>query len=265
MQVALDPGLHVDIDHRRRGPLVLPDLRHDVGGDGDPGIGRGAPHGLPRPPLHLGIGEAVEEGDGDRLDPGGGQFPGQALDILLVQIVPRQRRPIGESAPRHAEAEVARHEGMRHLELQVVEVVAMLAADLQGIAEALAGEERGQGSLALDQRVGDQGRAMDDLAEGAHRRVGGRQRLLQPGLDGTRRIVRCGEGLPDDERAAGVVIDDQVGEGAADIDAGAQPHSLTPNPLSWLAGRGGSSRHRRSAPFSPLRGDGYPRSGWRWG
>ncbi len=164
-QVALDPGLDVDIGHGRRGALVLADLRRHVGRDRDADIGRGAPHGLPRASLQLGVGEAVEEGDGDRLDPGRGQLAGQALDVLLVQIVPREGRAVGEGAPRHAEAELARHQGTRHLQLQVVEIVAMLAADLERIAESLAGQQRGRRALALDQRVGDQGRAVDDLPE----------------------------------------------------------------------------------------------------
>jgi hypothetical protein len=50
---------------------------------------------------------------------------------LLVQIVSRKSRAVGEGTTRHAEAELARHEGTRHLQLQVVEVVAMLAADLE--------------------------------------------------------------------------------------------------------------------------------------
>ena len=80
-QVALDPGLDVDIGHRRRGPLVLTDLRRHVGRDRDADIGSGPIHGLPRVSLQLGVGEAIEEGDGNRFDPGGGQLAGQALDI----------------------------------------------------------------------------------------------------------------------------------------------------------------------------------------
>ena len=62
-------------------------------------LGRGAQHGLPRPPLQLGVGEAVEEGDGDRLDPGVGQLARQALDVLLVQIVPGRVEPSARVRP----------------------------------------------------------------------------------------------------------------------------------------------------------------------
>ena len=86
----------------------------------------------------------------------------------------------------------------------------MLAADLERIAESLAGQQRGRGALALDQGVGDQGRTVDDLPEAAHGSISGRQCLVQPGLDGARRVVRRGQRLPDDELPGRVVIDDQI-------------------------------------------------------
>ena len=38
----------------------------------------------------------------------------------------------------------------------------------------------------------------------------------------TRGIVRGRQRLADDKRAGGIVIDDEIGEGAADVDAGAE-------------------------------------------
>ena len=61
---------------------------------------------------------------------------------------------------------------------------------------------------------------MDDLAQGSHHRVRGRQGLIQPGLDRDRGIVEKPSRLADDELAAGIVIDDEIGEGAADVDTG---------------------------------------------
>ena len=58
----------------------------------------------------------------------------------------------------------------------------MLAADLERIAETLAGQQRGRRALALDQGIRDQRRAVDDLAQAAITAFGG-QGLIQPGLD----------------------------------------------------------------------------------
>src|SRR5688500_6579933 len=101
----------------------------------------------------------------------------------------------------------------------------MLAADLERIAEPLACQQRGRGALALDQSVGDQGRAVDDRPESTNGRVGGHEGFVQPDLDGARRIVRGGQLLPDDELPGRIVIDDQIGKYPADIDAGADRKS----------------------------------------
>ena len=51
----------------------------------------------------------------------------------------------------------------------------------------------------------------------------GEQRL-DAVLHGVCRIFRCGEHFADEERAAGLVHDDQVGEGAADVDPESRWH-----------------------------------------
>jgi predicted SnoaL-like aldol condensation-catalyzing enzyme len=93
----------------------------------------------------------------------------------------------------------------------------MLAADLHGVAKARRGEERRQRALALDQRVGHQGRAMNQRAAltGFYRAVF--QRRPECILDGQTRIARSGKRLAD--HCCAVVADQQhVGEGSADID-----------------------------------------------
>ena len=221
-QVALDPCLDEDVGDGRRGPFVLADFRHHVGRDGDAHPRRGALDRFPRPSFQLRIGEAVEEGDGNRLDPGRGELPRQPLDVRLVEVVPFERRAVGQRPPRHTEAEVARRQRRRHLQLQVVEVVAVLAPDLQRVAEAFCRQECRLRSLPLDEGVGDQRRAVDDLPDCLHRLLRLGQRLGQTRLDRPRWIVRRGERLADDELSRGVVINHQIGERAADVDAGAE-------------------------------------------
>src|SRR5262249_60047025 len=102
-----------------------------------------------------------------------------------------------------------------------VHVVATLAPDLHRVAEARGGEQSRSRSLALDERVGGQRRAVDQRAH-----VGSEApRVVEHGdhalLHGLRGILGCGEELADLD-GAGVVVDpDEIGEGAADVDADA--------------------------------------------
>ena len=97
----------------------------------------------------------------------------------------------------------------------------MLAADLERIAESLAGQQRGRRALALDQRIGDQGGAVDDLARASIAALADASVSSSPTSIADRGIVRRRQRLADDERAARIVIDDEIGEGPADIDTGA--------------------------------------------
>ena len=80
-------------------------------------------------------------------------------------------------------------------------------------------EQARLGALALDQRVGEERRGMDDAAD----LLGLRARLLQHrarALDGAaRRIVGRRALLPDDGAAVARIVDDEIGEGSPDVDA----------------------------------------------
>src|SRR5262249_23768820 len=101
--------------------------------------------------------------------------------------------------------------------IDVVLLEAVLVADLDRVAEALGGDERGLGALALDERVGRERRAVDDDAEiaGLELRLGkddpGRLEDAPLGRLGPRQCL-CAEAL-------GPALERDVGEGAADIDA----------------------------------------------
>jgi len=72
---------------------------------------------------------------------------------------------VGEQPLRDLPSQVTGHQRSRGLDEEVVHVVAPLVADLQGVAKARGGEERGAGALPLEQRVGGQGSPVDDGAD----------------------------------------------------------------------------------------------------
>ena len=62
----------------------------------------------------------------------------------------------GADALGHLEAEVTGHQGLVTPVIEVERVGAVGAGDLQHVAKALGGNQRGPGALALDQRIDDQ-------------------------------------------------------------------------------------------------------------
>jgi hypothetical protein len=106
-----------------------------------------------------------------------------------------------------------------HLDEEVVELVLALAADLQHVAKSGRGQQAGLGALALDQRVGEERRGVDDAAD----LLGFCPRLLQhlarAQKRAARRIVGRRAFLPDDGAAVARIVDDEIGEGSPDVDA----------------------------------------------
>jgi len=92
----------------------------------------------------------------------------------------------------------------------------VLVPDLDRVAKALGGQERGLRTLAFDQRVGRQGRAVDD-----DRKIGRRERgFAQYALDrldyGT--LGRLGGGQDLDAVAPPICFERDIGKSAADVD-----------------------------------------------
>ena len=68
---------------------------------------------------------------------------------------------VGGHALGHVEAQMARHQRFGQIEIEIVKLVAVFPADLDGVAKARGGKQRRRRAFALDQRVGHQRRAMD--------------------------------------------------------------------------------------------------------
>ena len=106
----------------------------------------------------------MHEADGDRLCAVLEEFPDHLSDLALVER--SDRVPCAVHTLRHLTAQMTW--GQRrfgHLQEDVVDVIALLAADLQDVPKAPPGEQAGSGACALDERIGDQCGAMDDAGD----------------------------------------------------------------------------------------------------
>ena len=220
LQVAGHGGPDAGVDHRGAGPEVLAEVGGHLAGEGD-GLGAEAlPQDLAGALLVGGIGVGVEEADGDRFHALGLELRGRLAEGGLVEGADHLAGRV--EALRHPEAAVARHQGRRLLEVDIVEGGPDLALDLQQVAEALGGDEPGGREAALDDGVGGHRRPVDDVAHllGRDPRLvedaGGDAQEALGGVGG-----RGGE-LADVDPAAGLVHEGGVGEGAADVDAEAE-------------------------------------------
>jgi hypothetical protein len=105
----------------------------------------------------------------------------------------------------------------REVLVGVPEIVAVAAADLDHVAEALRRHHRRRRQLARDQRVGGDRRAVreeDDVLE--------RDACLADALEHALDRVGGAGDLGDAQRVAGLVEDADVGEGSADVDCDAK-------------------------------------------
>ena len=217
LEIDLGQRPHIGVGHRRAGAQVFADLGRDVGRQRDRQILETLGDGSADGALVRGIGVGVQEADGEAFDAllhQVGDLGQRGIDVErdLDRAVLRQPL-LGLAPPR------PRHQGLGHLDEEVVELVLALAADLQHVAEARGREQAGLGALALDQRVGEERRGMHHAAD----LLGLGARLLEHApraLDGAaRRIVGRGALLPDDGAAVTRIVDDEIGEGAPDVDA----------------------------------------------
>jgi hypothetical protein len=103
------------------------------------GLGKFFLEDLPRPRLVFGVGKAVEEADRDCLDAGFAEFARRPADGLLVE---RRLHPaIVQHALGDAQAAVARHQRLGLVDIHVVKVRPLLPADLEQVAETIAGDQ----------------------------------------------------------------------------------------------------------------------------
>src|SRR5690606_23262888 len=118
----------------------------------------------------------------------------------------------------HLEAQPALDERLGLAELEVVEARGAEAAELEHVAKAAGRDERRGGTLALDDRVGGDRRAVSHLANVAACDLRFAQQRRYAFFDRDAVVGGGGRQLLAEERAV-VAHEHEIGEGAADVDA----------------------------------------------
>ena len=217
-QVARHQGPDVGVGARRREAFELADLRAHLGRQGDGDVRQAFGQERADAAFVGGVGIGVEQPHGDAGDALPFQDRRQRPHRVFVQ---RQQDLAGGVHPlRHGQAQPARHQRPRAVDVDVVLLEAVLVGHLQRVAVALRRDERRHGAAALDERVGGEGGAVEDERHVARRTAADAHdplEAVQHGVGG----VRVGRGHL--RREAFVArVEHDVGERAADVhgDAG---------------------------------------------
>ncbi len=213
-EVAGDDGLHIRVGASGAEALVLAHLGRDLARQRHWNGRQLLLQQLAHAALVRAIGIAVQKADRDAFDflraQGGDRLQHRAL------IERQQHRAVGRDALAHRQPPLARYQRRRLLQVEVVLLEAALGAELDRVAKALGGQERGARALALDQRVGREGGAVDDDLDVTGTNPGRFERgadALEHRLLGRR---RRGEDL--DRPLPRLPLGDHVGEGTANVD-----------------------------------------------
>ena len=223
LEITLERRSDVRVDDGRADPLELLDLRKHVGRHRHVHRGQFAGERLGGPALVLRRAVRVEVAHRHRFDLFGGEGAYRGTQRAFLER--RRRGAVGPNALAYRQAQMARHQGLRRRLAQRVAVVLEPFAHLQDVAMPFGGEQAEPRALALEQRIGRDGGAVDDALGRAEERSAidsercGKQ--LQS-LQNADRLVpwgRCGFCGRDSTR---VVDGDEIGERAADVDSDAK-------------------------------------------
>ena len=221
-------------------PLIFLPLGHHVAGEGNRHVRQFLAQDLGYAPFMAGIEKGEETGDGHRLafalflQP-----PRQRANAFLVER--RDGVAIAVDPLVHLEAVAVLHQGIGLDPGDVVMAAPVAALDERHVAEAAGGDIGDGRAFSLQDHVGGDGGAdaqMGDLL--------GIVDALQAVQDAVGGVFRRGQVFPGGHGAAGLIIGDEIGEGAADIDADdIASHAALPVPPDCcpesLAGAGGWS------------------------
>ena len=143
-------------------------------------------HQLGQALLVRGVEIGVQQADRQRRHPARDQRADRAARIVFVERI--AHRPVSEHALRHLADQPARDERRRLLDLEVVDLVPLLAPDDQHVAEPARGDEADPLRLALDDDVRAERGAVHGVGEPSPRHAGARDELIEPGQTRLRRI-----------------------------------------------------------------------------
>ena len=224
--------LQVGVGAGRRETLVFAHFRRDVRRQRHGEIRQPPRDRRADPALVLRIGEAVQKPDRHGLDLLRNKCLNRAGNAVVVER--HQHRALGIDAFAHRQPQPARHQRRRQVDIEIVLLEAVFVADLDHVAKAFGGQQRGLGALALDQRIGGERGAVDDQAHIGRRDAGRGDHRMHDREHAVFRRARRGQSL----RGVALVADFErdIGEGAADIDT--EPDVLHVTPRDCRSGRG---------------------------
>ena len=141
------------------------------------------------------------------------RFPQHVDDALDLPVLQRNDHAVRAHALPHREPKLSRDELRWTIPGQVVERGPVLAPDLDDVAEAIRGDERGPRATAFEERVRGDRRAVREVLDVGAEEAGPFQRPDHAlGLvAGSGRDLGRYHAIPHDG--------DEIGEGAADVDA----------------------------------------------
>ncbi len=216
--IAPDHRLHRGVQRGRHGAFVFPKYGKDIDGKRDFDIRQARAENIARPALMGLVGIGVQQDHGDRIEAGGADGFRGRLDRGLVQR--RGLRSVDADPARHLEDVAGLHGTFR---LDPGEEVGRPRdfgpADFQHMAEALCRDQAGAGALALQDRVGNDGRTVQDGRDFRRAGAGPVQHLVHAAEEAVGGGARHRGRLGDVERTAGAIRQNDVGEGASDIEA----------------------------------------------
>ena len=213
LDIAFEDRLHRGVDRRRDAALELARFRQQRVAHGDVAVRPGFGGDLGGAALMRRVGVGMQEMDDQRLAAGVDQAANGSAHLVLVERRAHIARRF--DALRHFEPEIARddrHEDAGH----AIGLRPRAAAELDDVAEAARGDHAGHRQPPLEHGVGRRRGAMDDQVDRLDREGGGVER----GDHAMRLVVDGGRRLGDADLAVAAIDEDQVGEGAADVDAG---------------------------------------------
>ena len=210
-QIGADHGLQIGVQHGRRAAFEFADFRQDLARRRDMLIGPDRPHGLGCAALILRIGEGVDEDDRDGHRPFFDELAGGRSRLFGIdggsQRAVRQN-PLRDLEPHRA----LDHRG--EFAPQPPGMRAVAAPHLEHVAKTRGGDQADPRALALEERIGADGGPVDDCPQRRNRRESGETGEKPRGL-----VAAIGRDFGGAELSLRLIIKEQIGESAPDIDA----------------------------------------------
>ena len=132
-EIIRHPLLDVNVRQRRAGALKLANLGDHFGAQRHANLRRDLGDDFRGALFMSRIAKTIEIANADRLDALVAQLADELAHKRFVQLL--QDAAVGGHALGHVEAQMARHQRFGQIEIEIVKLVAVLAADLDGVAK----------------------------------------------------------------------------------------------------------------------------------